>query len=110
MEVKGVEAGSLLPRGPSQPRSEIEPARGAHREVADLDAVDRDRPAMGDIERPVAMDVGGEDGHLMPPRHQRLAKPVDGEDRSAVAPGGEVGGNDVEEPHRISRSRSTSRR
>ena len=98
MEVDGVEARE--PRRAARPS----PARGrAGRAAAPGSSGPRRRRSStgspsGTGAAP-AVDVGGEHRHLVPPRRQRLAQPVDGADRPAMAPGGEVGGDHVEDFH-----------
>ncbi len=69
----------------------------------DRDPVPVDRPVGGHVEPPGAVGVGGEDLDLVAGRGLRARQAVHRTDRPAVAPGGQVGRNDVEDSHRARR-------
>ncbi len=112
VEVDGVERGRPLGEGPAHRGRAVEPPGEGDGEVAGLDALDVDRPAETHREALVsrrAVDVRGEDRDVVAAPDERPAQAVDREDRAAVRPGRDVGGDDVEKFHGLAGPRSRSR-
>ena len=103
MQVHQVELTDLLSQSAFHTWSPEQPPQERRREVPNLYAVEVHGPAECKIGVTRAIYVGGEHAHIVTGLHQRLAQAMHGLDWTAVAGGGEVARNYVQDSQGLGR-------